>query len=173
VSLQDSTHGYLLNLNGTITVLNVDNCTCLAGQAMIYVTGTLSYLNLHGAYSTAQYTMYNAGSTAIDATARDTFYATSGSTFAIATGSGGITLRGGGIRGGTGATMLTRGSTQTLRVIGLDINADLSKLTKTAGDMCNNVNAGLTPVSGTAAGLVGPCVCDGTNWHNLASGSTY
>jgi hypothetical protein len=50
---------------------------------------------------------------------------------------------------------------------------DLSLLTKVQGEMVYNTNAALTPVSGTAAGLVGICVCDGTNWKNLVSGSTY
>jgi hypothetical protein len=54
-----------------------------------------------------------------------------------------------------------------------DLRTDIAKLTKGNGDTAYNTNAALTPVSGTAAGLVGPCVCDGTVWKNLATASTF
>jgi hypothetical protein len=87
-------------------------------------------------------------------------------------GSAPATIRGSGWSGYT-ASAVARATTEVIHVNARDFPADLSILTKGAGDTVSNTNAGLTPVSGTAAGLVGPCVCDGTNWHNLASASTF
>ena len=50
---------------------------------------------------------------------------------------------------------------------------NLSHLQRNNGGAAYNTATNLTPVSGTAAQLVGPCVCDGTVWKNLATGATY
>ena len=69
--------------------------------------------------------------------------------------------------------MFLRSAAQPINISAPALKADLALLAKGNGDSCYNTNAALAPVTGTAAGLVGPCVCDGTYWHNLASGSTY
>jgi hypothetical protein len=67
-----------------------------------------------------------------------------------------------------------RSGTEDVQVFeGAAFPVDLSVLTRSQGQMAYNSNPALTPVSGTAAGLVGICVCDGTTWKNLVSGSTY
>lgn len=61
--------------------------------------------------------------------------------------------------------------TITYTSFGIGFRCDMSKLTRTAGGMCTNVNTALTPVSGTMVG--GPWVCDGTTWKSLTNAATF
>lgn len=63
-----------------------------------------------------------------------------------------------------GTTTVTSGGGIRSRALGFRVDASL--LTKTAGDLAYNTNAGLSCGAG-------PIVCDGTNWKHLYTGDTY
>lgn len=63
-------------------------------------------------------------------------------------------------------TLLLRSASESVRVVGANIPADLSMLAKANGDTAYNTNAGL------ACG-VGSAVSNGTNWKNLYTAAIY
>lgn len=84
--------------------------------------------------------------------------------FYVNTG-GSLTMHGQITTSGTFA-LIDRAASETVSVYGLTLPVDFSKVTKTASTMATNTNAALS------CG-VGPAICDGTNWKNIFSGSTY
>jgi hypothetical protein len=66
----------------------------------------------------------------------------------------------------TAGSPITRSASQVIRSRAFDFSCDVSLLSRNAGDMATNTNAGL------ACG-VGPVICTGPSWKNIATDAIY